>query len=69
VAKEAAVDAVYFWTKVQPFSAEVAGAVTLKVASDRESELKLGDSFNGAKFALLRTLKGWPIRNARLDQL
>jgi KaiC/GvpD/RAD55 family RecA-like ATPase len=47
-AKEAAVDAVYFWTKVQPFSADVAGAVTLKVTSDREGQLNLGEKFKRA---------------------
>jgi hypothetical protein len=47
-AKEAAVDAVYFWTKVQPFSADVAGAVTLKVTSDREGAVNLGSDFKRA---------------------
>jgi hypothetical protein len=38
-AKEAAVDAVYFWTKVEPYSKDVPGVVKIKATSDRDGEL------------------------------
>ena len=38
-AKEAAVDAVYFWTKVDNYSKEAAGLVKIAATSDREGEL------------------------------
>jgi KaiC/GvpD/RAD55 family RecA-like ATPase len=38
-AKEQAVDAVYFWTKVEPYSKRVAGVVKIRATSDRDGEL------------------------------
>lgn len=38
-AKEAAVDAVYFWTKVERYNRDTAGLVKITATSDREGEL------------------------------
>jgi KaiC/GvpD/RAD55 family RecA-like ATPase len=38
-AKEQAVDAVYFWTKIEPYSKEKAGVVKISATSDRDGEL------------------------------
>jgi hypothetical protein len=38
-AKEAAVDAVYFWTKVNPYSKDAEGLVKIAATSDRDGEL------------------------------
>jgi hypothetical protein len=38
-AKEAAVDAVYFWTKDEPYNKETAGIVKIAATSDRQGEL------------------------------
>ncbi len=38
-AKEAAVGAVYFWTKIEPYSKEIAGVVKIKATRDRDGEL------------------------------
>lgn len=38
-AKEAAVDAVYFWTKVENYNKETAGLVKIAATSDRDGEL------------------------------
>lgn len=53
-AKEAGVDAVYFWTKVEPFNVEHEGLVKIKATSDRDGELdferywKIGGQGQGA---------------------
>lgn len=39
LAKEAAVDAVYFWTKDEPYNIDTRGVVKIKATSDRDGEL------------------------------
>lgn len=55
-AKEAAVDAVYFWTKVERYNRDTAGLVKLTATSDRDGELdferywKVGGQGEGQPF-------------------
>jgi hypothetical protein len=74
-AKEQAVDAVYFWTKVEPYSKNVAGVVKIKATSDREGELdferfyRVGGHGDGQAFRFQPTEKGEMLNERIIDDV
>jgi hypothetical protein len=63
-AKEQVVDAVYFWTKVEPYNEEIAGTVKIAARADREGLLdferfyRVGGQGAGRPFTFERTDSG-----------